>query len=148
MAASRLSTKQYSTLLDRSPRATSASASPTGDSGTATVSPSKSAAKRVSELENQLLFQIRAHQLPEPVCEFRFHQTRRWRADFAWPERLLMVEVEGGVFSNGRHVRGKGFEADCEKYSEAALDGWRVIRCTGTHIKSGEAVEWIRRALA
>lgn len=31
--------------------------------------------------------------------------------------------------------------------AEAALAGWRVLRVTGTHIKSGEALEWIRRAL-
>lgn len=82
------------------------------------------------------------------MCEFRFRPTRRRRADFAWPDKRLMVEVEGGHFVGGRHTRGTGFEADCEKYAEAALAGWKVIRVTGTHIKSGEALEWIRRGLA
>ena len=41
--------------------------------------------------------QIRAVGLPPPVTEYRFHPERRWRADFAWPEKKLLVEVDGGV---------------------------------------------------
>jgi hypothetical protein len=37
------------------------------------------------------------------------------------------AEVEGGVWTCGRHVRGRGYEGDCEKYSEAALRGWCVL---------------------
>lgn len=102
----------------------------------------------MSGLEEMLLLQIRATHLPEPVREFRFHEKRRWRADFAWPDSRLLVEVEGGHWTGGRHTRGGGFEADCGKYSEAALAGWKVIRVTSAHIKSGEALEWIRRGLA
>lgn len=109
----------------------------------------EAAARRpVSGLEESLALQMRMTGITEPVREYRFIPERRWRADFAWPDRCLLVEVEGGHFTNGRHTRGKGFEADCEKYAEAALAGWRVIRVTGTHIKSGDALEWIRRALA
>lgn len=143
----RLSPKQLTTLQARRQPAISASASLTGDGCTATTSPSKSGAKPRSALEEKLLFQIRATRLPEPVREMRVVELRRWRADFAWPDKMLMVEVEGGHWQNGRHTRGAGFDADCEKYAEAVLAGWRVIRCTGTHIKSGEALEWIRMAL-
>jgi len=35
----------------------------------------------VSEVEEQMLVQIRNSGLPEPVREHRFHPVRRWRLD-------------------------------------------------------------------
>ena len=96
-----------------------------------------------SSLETALALQIRALNLPEPEQEFRFHKTRRWRFDFAWPELMLAVEVEGGTFSNGRHSRGKGFEEDCIKYGSAMELGWNIYRCTGGMVKSGVAIDSI-----
>jgi len=84
-----------------------------------------------SELEQAFLFYVDAINLPEPVREWRFHPVRRWRFDFAWPDRMTAVEVEGGTWSRGRHVRGRGFEADCQKYNAAAVMGWKVLRVTG-----------------
>lgn len=101
----------------------------------------------MSDLEQQLAFQIGLQNIPQPVTEHRFHPKRRWRFDLAWPEHMLAVEVEGGVWTSGRHSRGAGFVADCEKYNEAMLAGWRVIRVTGLHIDNGAAMDWICRAL-
>lgn len=101
----------------------------------------------MSALEETLAIQIRAVQLPEPVREYRFHPVRRFRFDFAYPDRLLAIEVEGGTWGKSRHTTGSGFAEDCVKYNLAALDGWRVLRVTGTHIKSGQAIQWIERAL-
>jgi hypothetical protein len=64
---------------------------------------------------------------PELVREYRFSEQRKWRSDFAHLESLTLIEIEGGVF-NGRHTKGKGFMADCEKYLAAFLLGWRVVR--------------------
>lgn len=90
---------------------------------------------------------MRMAKMPVPEREYRFHPTRRWRFDFAWPDRRVAVEVEGGVWVGGRHVQGTGFEKDCEKYSEAASLGWRVLRVTPRHIRQGRALEWIGKAL-
>jgi very-short-patch-repair endonuclease len=60
--------------------------------------------------------------------QYRFHPKRRWVFDFAWPEQRLAVEIEGGIFVRGRHVSPRGFVADCEKYNEAAVLGWTVLR--------------------
>lgn len=65
---------------------------------------------------------------PMPECEYRFHPERKWRLDFAWPSYKLAVEIEGGVWVRGRHVRGIGFVKDMEKYNELAILGWCLLR--------------------
>lgn len=104
-----------------------------------------------SALEESLAAQIRLTGLPVPVTEHRFHALRGWRFDFAWPDRRLALEVEGGIgarYATGRHATGQGFTADTRKYNEAALAGWRVLRVTGEQVKSGEALGWLERALS
>lgn len=64
------------------------------------------------------------------VKEFKFHPKRRWRFDYAIPEYRIALEVEGGVWTGGRHTRPQGFLGDIEKYNTATLMGWRVFRTT------------------
>jgi very-short-patch-repair endonuclease len=89
--------------------------------------------------------------LPEPEREFLFAKPigRRWRADYAYPEAMILIEAEGGTWGKrkSRHTTGSGFENDSIKYGEAAVLGYRVIRLTSTMIKNGTAVDLIRRAL-
>ena len=66
-----------------------------------------------------------------------FSPTREWRFDFAWPDVRAAIEIEGltrGVPGRrqqvGRHQQVEGYGADCEKYNEATLAGWRVFRVT------------------
>ena len=80
-----------------------------------------------------------------PESEHRFAPPRKWRFDFAWPELMLALEIEGGVWTMGRHTRGSGFEADCEKYAEASILGWSVLRVTPKMVKDGRVFNWIRR---
>ena len=101
----------------------------------------------MSELETLFAWHINRLGCPEPVREFRFHPKRRWKFDFCWPEAMVAVEVEGGIWSGGRHTSGKGFQNDCEKYAEALLLGWRVLRVTGDQVKSGKAGEWTVKLL-
>ena len=82
------------------------------------------------------------------VAEFRFHRSRRWRFDWAWPAERLALEIEGGAWTRGRHTRGKGFIEDMAKYNAAALAGWRVLRVTPQQFSSGEAGRLVRLALA
>ncbi len=72
---------------------------------------------------------------PDAVAEFRFHDVRKWRADFAIPSKLLLIEIDGGIFSGGRHTRGAGFLADCEKLNAAAMLGYRVLRYSPTQLR-------------
>lgn len=80
-------------------------------------------------------------------AEHRFHPTRRWRFDYALPSMNIAVEIEGATWAGGRHVTGAGYAKDCEKYNEAALLGWTVLRFTSDMIKSGKAEEQVSRAL-
>ena len=120
-----------------------------------------------------LLRDIRAKAVPEPVRELHFEwccehlktahrgplekcgpcgdgheyaKGRNWRFDFAWPDRMLAVEVDGATFTGGRHTRGTGYEADTEKLNEAVLRGWRVLRVTKHQVEDGSAVAWVERA--
>lgn len=63
-------------------------------------------------------------------AEVRFDCVRRWRFDYASQARRIAIEIEGGVYSRGRHTRPKGFLGDIDKYNAATLQGWRVLRCT------------------
>lgn len=101
-----------------------------------------------SEGEEMLALHIRCDKLPAPEREYRFHPVRLWRFDFAWPGKRLAVEVEGGVYSGGRHTRGSGFMGDMAKYNEAALLGWRVLRFATSQVRDGSAVATIKGALA
>jgi len=85
-------------------------------------------AKPPSRLEKRFETLWRPLGGPELEREFRFHPLRKWRADFAHLPSRTLIEIEGGIYGNCRHNRAAGFAADLEKYLEASLDGWRVVR--------------------
>ena len=97
----------------------------------------------MSKPVKELLFQLWAMDIPNPVEELRFHKVRRWRFDLAWPAQKVAVEVQGGAWVRGRHHRPKGYRKDCEKLAFAVLDGWKVLWVVPEQIKSGEAIAWI-----
>lgn len=85
--------------------------------------------------------------LPLPQTEFRFDPIRRWRFDYAWVDRLVAIECEGGAWTKGRHTRGTGFIKDMEKYNAAQLAGWVVLRYTPQQLSTGQAMSELRQAL-
>lgn len=84
--------------------------------------------------------------LPAPVTEHRFHHERKWRFDYAWPDARVALEVEGGVWTGGRHTSSAGFLKDIEKYNAAARLGWRVLRCTPKTLLSLDTVTAVKEA--
>jgi hypothetical protein len=87
--------------------------------------------------------------LPVPVSEYRFAPPRRWRFDFAWPNtgHKLALEVQGGLFIQGRHSRGAALLNEHEKLNAAAMLGYRVCFCTPKQIQNGEALAIVEKAL-
>ncbi|MDV2441685.1 hypothetical protein QR665_19840 [Acinetobacter gerneri] len=100
-----------------------------------------------SEGEARLLQQLKTYKI-EYVKEFQFNSGRKWRADFHLIGTKILIEVEGGIWSNGRHTRGKGYIADMEKYNSATALGYSVYRYSTEQVKSGLAIEEIRRLVS
>lgn len=77
--------------------------------------------------------------------EFYFHPDRKWRADFHLIDKKILVEIEGGIWSGGRHTRGKGYIGDMEKYNAATMMGFQVIRFSTDQVKSGHAIQQLEK---
>lgn len=83
----------------------------------------------------------------ECVKEFKFHPVRKWRFDYAMPSALVALEVEGGVWTGGRHINPKGFLNDMEKYNTATLMGWSVYRTTPDDLYTGKTLKLLKTAI-
>ena len=86
--------------------------------------------------------------------EVKFHPTRKWRLDFVlfWKEGLvptrIAVEIEGAIWSRGRHTRGKGYQADLDKYNAATMMGYRVLRFSTEDVFRGRAKAFLAEHLS
>lgn len=63
----------------------------------------------------------------ELTTEHRFHPERKWRFDYAHLPTKTAIEINGGVWSGGRHNRGAGYLRDREKVNTAQMLGWKVF---------------------
>lgn len=109
-------------------------------------------AKRLRDLTEharvESFFQMltKAH-LTIPAREFKFDTDRDWRFDYCWPAERIALEVEGGVYTGGRHTRPVGFINDIAKYNAAALAGFRVLRVLPDSLSTRRTEEMLRRCL-
>lgn len=105
-------------------------------------------AKTPPPSEHDLFTRLCASQLgAECVKEYRFYKARKWRFDYALPLYKIALEVEGGVWTQGRHVRPQGFLGDMQKYNTAALLGWRVFRTTPDNLVSNDTISLLKCAI-
>jgi hypothetical protein len=100
-------------------------------------------AKKENQWEDYMVELIKSNTSYPVEREFRFHTTRRWRFDAAIPEIKMAFELEGGIWSGGRHIHPAGYEKDLEKYNTAALMGWTVYRFVPRMLNQG----WVERIL-
>lgn len=85
-----------------------------------------------SGLERRFLRLCRRHRLPAPEVNVRVD---RFLVDFLWPERRLVVEVDGYEFHRARAA----FDSDRARDAELAVLGYRVLRFTYRHVTVDEA---------
>lgn len=115
-----------------------------------------------SQLELELQTLLRTVGLPDPIWNYRFHHTRNWELDAAWPTWKVAIEVQGGIFGRpvqchscgsmvkgvtprgkpyqvmevgGKHVRPGGYQVDMEKHNAAVAAGWTIVYATGGMLK-------------
>jgi hypothetical protein len=109
---------------------------------------SKEERKRKNDAQRaQFILLLTAAGLPVPTPEYRFAADRKWRMDYGWPAHKVALEVEGGIWIQGRHSRGSGMSADFVKYNRAAILGWRVVKCVPSDLMKPATVEMLRGML-
>lgn len=105
-----------------------------------------------SELEDKFLFYWRllATDMPEPIAEYRFDKVRKFRFDFCWQAAKVAVELQGDIWNQGKHTRGKGYLADCDKNNLAIEQGYVILTYTINHLRDdpNAAIEQICRVIA
>lgn len=80
-----------------------------------------------SHLERQFLDFLRAAEVPMPRSQFPIQVGQRtFRADFAYPEHKLIIEVMGYRWHGGKDR----WERDLFRSSELAAAGWRILYVT------------------
>lgn len=84
----------------------------------------------------------------ECVKEYRFHPTRLWRFDYAIPDLRIAIEIDGGIWINGRHNRASGYLGDMEKFNAAATLGWVVLKFTPREQYSAQTLNLITETIA
>lgn len=90
--------------------------------------------------EETFALRCKAHNFT-PEREYRFYEGRKWAFDFAFPESMVAIEIEGGTrFGKSRHSRGQGFMNDCAKYNTATRLGWKVYRYSTEMVMRGTAI--------
>jgi very-short-patch-repair endonuclease len=103
------------------------------------------------EAEGDFGFHVRAHKLPVIMRKLRFAESlgRRWEADYAYPEHMLLIEIDGGVWrrGGGAHSHPTNILRDMEKQNDAVLLGYQVLRFTTDQVRKGDAIEFLMRVL-
>ncbi len=70
------------------------------------------------------------------VKEYKFCKERKWKIDYYLPELNVAIEVEGGVWSGGRHINPKGFLNDIDKYNAITMAKIQLLRIDTDRLNS------------
>ena len=119
---------------------------------TSTSGASRVTTKRNSADEDLFAWQCQTYDLPEPERQFYFAKDleRQFRADFAFPDYRLLVEIEGGIWrrGGGAHSHPLDLLRDIERRQYATLLNWHVLPFTTDEVKNGKAIQFTCKVLA
>lgn len=113
-----------------------------------TIAKAQAKAKR-NKWQDAYALQIKQAGIIRPIEEYQAIPNRKFRWDFAWPECLILVEIQGGIWSSGKsgHSTGTGINRDCEKGNLANLASFCCLSFTSDQIRNGMALEQTKEAL-
>ena len=98
--------------------------------------------RQPSQLELSFALWLRVEKMPAHETEYVFAKPRLWRFDFAWPDRMFAVEIDGGLYQGGRHQTLSGYVLDCLKFERALQLGWTVYRIPAPWVSDGKRDVW------
>lgn len=91
---------------------------------------------------------LEAEGLPAPETEAEFIEGRKFRADYLWRPKKVIVEQNGQIWKKGGHSSGTGLLRDYEKANLANAAGWCYLTFTPKQLASGECLPLLRILLA
>lgn len=114
-----------------------------------TLPPAKRGSKN-SEAEDLFDFQLRAHRMPRFERQYRFAKElgREWRADFAFVAERVLVEIDGGIWTQGAHGHPTDLVRNMEKRNDAVLLGWWLLAFPTRDVKGGKPIAFLQKVLA
>jgi very-short-patch-repair endonuclease len=124
----------------------------TSDAVANAVQRERKRSERAKSWEDDFAFHVQAHRLPPITRKFQFARSlgRKWEADFAYPDRQLLIEVDGGIWrkGGGAHSHPMQILRDMSKGNDAAYLGYHVLRFTSDEVRNGSAVAFLIRVLS
>ena len=83
----------------------------------------------VKNENERILYEILNEAFPgQWVSEHKGIEGRRFKFDCANPDKKIAIEIDGGLWIQGRHNRPLGMIQDMEKINAAVVEGWKVLR--------------------
>lgn len=82
--------------------------------------------------------------IPAPIFEFVHIPSRRFRLDLCWPDKKIGIEVQGGIWVQGKHGRGSGIRKDMDKRNLQILSGWRVFEVEPRELLSQKTIDMVK----
>lgn len=94
--------------------------------------------RTVLPLAEEMLLALDTLPIPPPICEYKLvgFSGRRYRADFAWPDRGVILEADG----RSTHERREAMDDDRMRDDDLVAAGVRTLRFTWRQLRRERAM--------